>query len=193
VHTAAGGALPEPAAAFDFVFSNSVLEHIDDIHPVLAEAARVLRPGGRFLATVPSPGFHDCLAGPLLPWVSRESYLQMIDRRCAHRYYWSAEQWRASLARHGIELTLARPYLDAKQTRRWETLSRFTAGVLYAAAGGRMQPIEIQRALRLRRGGLRLPGWLAAPLAAAASAGAGNGTGAAGPFACLLVEGRRRP
>jgi SAM-dependent methyltransferase len=192
VHTVPGAALPEPDASFDFVFSNSVLEHIDELEPVIAETARVLRPGGCFLFTVPSPGFHACLAGPLLPWRDRAAYLEMIDRRCAHRRYWSEAQWRECLGRHGIEMTLARPYLDAAQTRRWETLSRFTAGVLYAAAGGRMQPIEIQRALRLRRGGLRLPAWLAAPLAAVASAGAGDGTGAAGRFACLLVEGRRR-
>ena len=54
-----------------------------------------------------------------------------------------------------------------------------------------MQPIEIQRALRLRRGGLRLPAWLAAPLAAATSAAVA--ADADGRFACLLVEGRRRP
>ena len=190
VHTVPGAALPEPDASFDFVFSNSVLEHIDDLDPVLAEAARVLHSGGTFLATVPSPGFHACLAGPLLPWTPRARYLEMIDRRCAHRSYWSAEQWRTALGRHGIELTGAAPYLSAAETQRWETLSRFTAGVLYTVAGGRMQPIEIQRALRLRKRGLRLPAAAAALLAGAISAGVRpHGDGRA---SCLLIEGRRR-
>lgn len=190
VHTAPGGALPEPDASFDFVFSNSVLEHIPQLDPVLAEAARVLRPGGTFLCTVPSPGFHQVLAGPLLPRVSRNRYLEIIDRRCAHVNYWSEADWRAALGRHGIELTRALPYLTAAETRRWETLSRFTAGVLYALAGGKLQPIEIQRKLQMRRRGLRLPKWMAAALAAPVSAWVGSrGEG----HACLLVEGRRRP
>ncbi len=190
VHTAPGDRLPEPDASFDFAFSNSVLEHIDDIEPVIAELARVLRPSGRFLFTVPASGFHDCLAGPLLFWSDRQRYLEQIDRRCAHRRYWSEAQWRACLGRHGMELAQAIPYLSMPEVRRWETLSRFTAGVLYAVAGGRLQPIEIQRALHLRRPGIRLPRRVAEPLAAAISAAVG--TDASGRFGCLLVEAYKR-
>jgi len=45
----AGEALPYDAAAFDAVVCVDVLEHVQDLHRVLAEAARVLRPGGLFL------------------------------------------------------------------------------------------------------------------------------------------------
>ncbi len=191
VHTAPGERLPEPDASFDFVFSNSVLEHIDELDPVMAEVARVLRPGGAFVFTVPSDGFHGCLAGPLLPWSDRARYLETVDRRCAHRRYWSEAQWRACLAPHGVEVARAVPYLTAPETQRWETLSRFTGGLLYSLAGGRKQPIEIQRALRLRRRGLRLPDWAAAPLAATISAGVDRAAG--GRTACLLIEARKRP
>jgi len=191
VHTVPGDRVPEPDASFDFVFSNSVLEHIDDIEPVMAEMARLLRPGGRFVFTVPGPGLHECLAGPLFPWSDRRRYLARIDRRCAHRRYWSEAQWRTCLSRHGIEVLRATPYLTAPEVRRWETLSRFTAGVLYALAGERLQPIEIQRSLRLRRRGIRLPAWAAAALAAAISAGVAAGS--SGDSACLLVEARKRP
>lgn len=187
VHTVPGQRIPEADATFDFVFSNSVLEHIDDLEPVFAEVARLLRPAGTFLFTVPSAGFHECLAGPL--WGDRAGYLDTIDRRCAHRRYWSAEEWRACLERHGMRLELAQPYLDAPEVQRWETLSRFTAGLLYGLAGKRMQPIDIQRALRLRRHGLRLPGAAAAALASLV--GAGVSPGASGASGCLLVEGRR--
>jgi ubiquinone/menaquinone biosynthesis C-methylase UbiE len=40
---------PVPAAAVDVVVGNLVLEHVEDLSPIYAEAARVLRPGGRLL------------------------------------------------------------------------------------------------------------------------------------------------
>jgi SAM-dependent methyltransferase len=187
VHTVPGDGVPEADAAFDFVFSNSVLEHIDDLEPVFAEVARLLRPGGSFVFTVPSDGFHDCLAGPL--WGDRAAYLSMIDRRCAHRRYWSAGEWQECLERHGMRLALAEPYLSAAEVRRWETLSRYTAGVLYALAGERTQPIDLQRALHLRRPGLRLPDAAAAALASVV--GADVSEQRSDRFGCLLVEGRR--
>ncbi|MEM6389149.1 MAG: bifunctional 2-polyprenyl-6-hydroxyphenol methylase/3-demethylubiquinol 3-O-methyltransferase UbiG [Pseudomonadota bacterium] len=44
-----GEALPYPDAQFDYVVCVDVLEHVADLDQVLAETARVLRPGGRFL------------------------------------------------------------------------------------------------------------------------------------------------
>jgi SAM-dependent methyltransferase len=43
-----GGALPFEDASFDVVFCKQVLEHVHDPVHVLAEVARVLRPGGAF-------------------------------------------------------------------------------------------------------------------------------------------------
>lgn len=47
-------ALPFPDHSFDLVTALDVLEHIDDDRRALEEIARVLRPGGTFLATVPA-------------------------------------------------------------------------------------------------------------------------------------------
>ena len=44
-----GEALPYDAAAFDAVVCVDVLEHVTDLHMVLSQVARVLRPGGLFL------------------------------------------------------------------------------------------------------------------------------------------------
>lgn len=41
--------LPFPDQSFDAVFSNTILHHIPDPRPFVAEAWRVLRPGGAFL------------------------------------------------------------------------------------------------------------------------------------------------
>ena len=46
--------LPFPDATFDVVITSEVLEHIQDDVTAIAEMVRVLKPGGRFAATVPS-------------------------------------------------------------------------------------------------------------------------------------------
>lgn len=159
-HVASADAIPEPAASFDFAFSNSTLEHVGPLAGTLAEIARLLRPGGILVFTVPSHEFHAALAGPLVG--SREGYLRAIDRRCAHLRYPDPEAWRAHLAGAGLELVEASPYLSAGEVRRWETISRLTAGVLHTLM--RRHPIEIQHRLGMRRG-QRLPARLARPLA----------------------------
>jgi SAM-dependent methyltransferase len=45
--------LPFPDGAFDFVIASEILEHIPDDNAAIAEAVRVLRPGGRLAVTVP--------------------------------------------------------------------------------------------------------------------------------------------
>ncbi len=69
IHTSGGDSIPEPDATFDYVISNSVLEHIPSLEPVIREVGRVLKPGGRFFYTVPCPGFHDNLAGSIDRWI----------------------------------------------------------------------------------------------------------------------------
>jgi SAM-dependent methyltransferase len=45
--------LPFPDASFDLVIASEILEHIPDDRAAIAEAVRVLRPGGRLAVTVP--------------------------------------------------------------------------------------------------------------------------------------------
>jgi SAM-dependent methyltransferase len=153
-----GDKIPAADASFDWVFSNSVLEHIDALAPVLHEVARLLKPGGTFLFTVPSDGFHRCLKGPILPFVSRQTYLDDLDRRLAHKRYWSAADWREHLLAEGLEVVDITPYMPARAARRWETISRLTAGILYFLFRRRKAPIGIQRTLHLRGSRLRIPG-----------------------------------
>lgn len=61
VHEAPADRIPEPDGAFDLVFSNSALEHMSGLPAVIAEVARVLRSGGRFAFTVPTPSFDELL------------------------------------------------------------------------------------------------------------------------------------
>lgn len=47
-------AIPWPADTFDFIFANSVFEHVIDQETAYREVARVLKPGGWFLNNFPS-------------------------------------------------------------------------------------------------------------------------------------------
>lgn len=195
VHTCSADAIPEPAASFDFVVSNSVLEHVPPLEGAIAEVARLLKKGGRFFFTVPGPAFHDNLAGSVLPWVSRERYLTELDARLAHFHYLSPDDWRQLLARHGLVLDHCDGYLTRAQTRRWEILSKMTGGLLYTLFGKARRPIEIQRTLGARalQNRMHLPRPLATFLGRVIRFGVRvdmPALGVAG-VSCLMVEGHR--
>ena len=150
--------------SFDFVFSNSVLEHVEELEPLLREVGRVLRLGGRFVFTVPSEGFHENLGGPgilgrLATGASdRSSYHCALDRRLAHVRYLGIDDWRQALADAGLRLIHESDYLTPKETRRWAAASNVTAGLLVRLLGRRRSPIELQRSLGIR--GTRPPRWI---------------------------------
>lgn len=150
VHTCLGDNIPEASGSLDFILSNSVLEHIPDVEPVIGEISRLLKPGGRLIFTVPSENFHNILSGPPLG-VKNSNYLTAIDNRLAHYRYWTISEWKDCLARHDLKIKYNFYYLTSKQLRRWELISNFTGGLLYSMFGRKLQPIEIQRKWKLRK------------------------------------------
>ncbi|MBO6719065.1 MAG: class I SAM-dependent methyltransferase [Rhizobiaceae bacterium] len=56
VVVADAGRMPFEDAAFDCVIAVAILEHVENLATVLAEIERVLEPGGRFLAAIPTNG-----------------------------------------------------------------------------------------------------------------------------------------
>lgn len=192
IHTVGGDAIPEPDGTFDFAISNSVLEHIPRLEPVIAELARVLKVGGRFFFTVPGPGFHENLAGSMVPGQSRKKYLSQIDQRLAHFNYLSEADWHAICERNGLRLMSVSGYLGTEATRRWETLSRMTGGLLHSLTFGKRRPIEIQRTLKLRalQNSTMFPKPIARLLASAIATGL-NWEDRAEQPSCLFVIGER--
>jgi SAM-dependent methyltransferase len=106
---AMGGALPYADGAFATVISNSVLEHIPDLDPVMNEAARVLRPGGRLIFCVPGDRFTELL---LFSQLFRRLHLEglarayegFFDRISRHHHNDGPDVWQARLARVGLAL-----------------------------------------------------------------------------------------
>lgn len=120
-------ALPFAAATFASLLANCVLEHIAADEAVIAEAARVLRPGGRLIFTVPAPGLKDCLRVPERFRARGEeelakAYLAEFDRRLAHHHYHSRETWAAMLERHGLQVARLDPYLPAPAVAVWDLM-----------------------------------------------------------------------
>ncbi len=71
-------ALPFDNGSFDAVVLSEVLEHLPDAAPALAEAARVLRPGGLVLITVPNADYP--LAWDPLNWGLEALRLRPVRR-----------------------------------------------------------------------------------------------------------------
>jgi SAM-dependent methyltransferase len=86
---ALGNALPYADGAFATVVSNSVLEHIPDLEPVLAEISRVLQSGGRFLFCVPGDRFTELLF-----------FTQLFRRRGLERLAAGYERYFNRISRH---------------------------------------------------------------------------------------------
>lgn len=102
-------AMPYPAACFGSAMSNSVLEHIPSLDAVLAETARVLKPGAPFVFCVPNDNF--------LPNLSVARFLDAIGLKALARAYRAffnrisrhitcenPEQWTARLEAAGFKV-----------------------------------------------------------------------------------------
>jgi SAM-dependent methyltransferase len=64
-----GRSIPEEDGAVDVVYCKQVLEHVEEPRPLLADVARVLRPGGLFLgSTSQLEPYHSLSVGNITPY-----------------------------------------------------------------------------------------------------------------------------
>jgi SAM-dependent methyltransferase len=90
--------IPEPDSSLDVVWSQDAILHSGNRDKVIAEIARVLKPGGEFVFTDPMQA-DDCPPGVLQPVYDR-IHLESLG---------SVRFYREAAARHGLEEVAIRP------------------------------------------------------------------------------------
>ncbi|MGW0970395.1 class I SAM-dependent methyltransferase [Streptomyces sp. NPDC002516] len=121
--------LPFPAGSFDAVCAVWLLHLLDDARPVVAEAARVLRPGGVFVTTVDKDAAHH---------VGSDIDELTAHCRAAHAAD-GTERVTAYAAEHGLDpsgTALFRGHGQGRTPRRVAQYIR--GGRLYTAGGPRL-------------------------------------------------------
>lgn len=127
----------EPQSA-GTVISNSVLEHVAAIGPVLETIRQVLKPGGCFIFTVPTESLHRWLMLPLA------RYAAWRNIRYEHLNLWPIEQWRQRLEAAGLEIENVLSYFRRSQVAAWDA-------------------IDVLQTFRLLRKHLIAPAWRSMP------------------------------
>jgi dolichol-phosphate mannosyltransferase len=99
VSQASGDQLPLRAASVGTLITSEVIEHVENAEEHLAEAARVLRPGGTLIAGTPD-------YGRWLWWALEWVYAKVLPGAYAHEHitHYTRASLTASLARHGFEV-----------------------------------------------------------------------------------------
>jgi len=112
-----GGAMTFPDGYFASAFSNSVLEHIPHVEQVLAETARVLRPGAPFVFCVPNPRY---LSELCLSRVFGRGYTAWFRRISRVEHADEPQVWQARLKGAGFRLLRWWHYFSPSAMRVFE-------------------------------------------------------------------------
>lgn len=99
--------LPLTTGSIATTFSNSTLEHVNPLAPAIASVARVMRPGGHLLATVPTSGFTETMIETYgVPFSER------LNGSLGHHNLWTWKQWEDLLRAQGFASVTFRGYLS---------------------------------------------------------------------------------
>ena len=104
-----GDQIPYPEGYFASAVSNSVLEHIPELDPVLADLARVMKPGAPFIFCVPNHNFLGALS--VSNFFDRiglkflgNAYRNFFNRIARHHHCDDVDVWKARMEKAGFEL-----------------------------------------------------------------------------------------
>lgn len=107
--------IPKRDSSYNTIFSNSVLEHIPDLKPVLTEVYRLLVPGGRFYVTVPTERFDEfTIINQILTFLGlnklAKKYRQFFNNFWKHYNYHKEEDWKKIFENIGFKVIKSQQY-----------------------------------------------------------------------------------
>lgn len=110
-----GNSIDRPDSMYQTILSNSVLEHIEQVEPVLSEAYRLLAPDGRFYMTVPSDLFeHYSVINQMLLMLGldrlAERYRAFFNRFWVHYHGYPVAKWVSLAQKAGFTVVASRSY-----------------------------------------------------------------------------------
>lgn len=114
-----GDKIPKPDKYFKTIISNSVLEHIPNLSPVLKEAHRLLSDDGKFVVTIPTNYFEQ---NSLIAKVLQNLHLKSLEFRYrkffnsfwSHYHYYSVENWIKFFKENGFSVYHHETYCSSK-------------------------------------------------------------------------------
>jgi SAM-dependent methyltransferase len=114
-----GAEIPFADGSFASVTSTSVMEHIPDIDPVLAEVNRILQPGGKFVFCLPNHRFPEKLWGrKVLEKIGLKKigavYTRFFNKIARHAHTDAPSVWAARLKQAGFEVVQTWDYFPIK-------------------------------------------------------------------------------
>jgi len=113
--------LPFADASFASAVSNCVIEHIPDNDSVMREVARVLRPGGQFVFSVPTDRLNDELTvARILHGMGANGlaahYKAWFTRMQVHFHMYSPDEWQRRAEAVGLCVTQRIGYMSPRAT-----------------------------------------------------------------------------
>lgn len=114
-----GNEIPKPNNSFNTIFSNSVIEHIIDIEPVLQEIYRLLIDGGQLYLTVPTNYFdkYSVLYQLLIKlglFKGAEKYRIFFNNFWQHYHYYDVDAWEKLFRKHRFKIVKVQQYCSKK-------------------------------------------------------------------------------
>ncbi len=117
--------IPYRSGSFGAVLANCAVEHMPKLDQVFSEVARVLRPGGKFVFSVPTDQHNQNLwTAQLLDRVGAKGlakrYRDWFTRVQVHFHMYSPDEWQRRIEAHGFKVTVRRGYLSPRATHYLE-------------------------------------------------------------------------